>query len=307
LRVGNEKSEDEADTVGCCSLRVEHIKVIENNQVTFDFLGKDSMRYFNTVTVDEIVWKNLQLFTHGKKPEDGLFERISASTLNEYLRSMMEGLTAKVFRTYNASTTLESELKKKDLSKCTLEEKLAFYDVANKEVAILCNHQKTISKNFDMQKDKLNERIDDMKEHLDALKSHLIKLNKGDKGVDEDDWNKKKLKKKEKNTKSATKETAKSKDDKPKKEKIYKFPTTADRTKDIIGKTEKQMQKEKLKLTTKEDNKSIALGTSKLNYNDPRITVKWCKANEVPIEKVFTKSLRSKFPWAMSVDLDWKF
>jgi len=26
LRVGNEKGEDEADTVGCCSLRVEHIR-----------------------------------------------------------------------------------------------------------------------------------------------------------------------------------------------------------------------------------------------------------------------------------------
>ena len=25
LRVGNEKGEEEADTVGCCSLRVEHI------------------------------------------------------------------------------------------------------------------------------------------------------------------------------------------------------------------------------------------------------------------------------------------
>ena len=28
LRVGNEKGEDEADTVGCCSLRVEHIEAI---------------------------------------------------------------------------------------------------------------------------------------------------------------------------------------------------------------------------------------------------------------------------------------
>jgi len=25
LRVGNEKDENEADTVGCCSLRVEHV------------------------------------------------------------------------------------------------------------------------------------------------------------------------------------------------------------------------------------------------------------------------------------------
>ena len=29
LRVGNEKGDDEADTVGCCSLRVEHISLEE--------------------------------------------------------------------------------------------------------------------------------------------------------------------------------------------------------------------------------------------------------------------------------------
>ena len=48
LRVGNEKGEDEADTVGCCSLRVEHVSVHEKlPQIIFDFLGKDSMRYYN--------------------------------------------------------------------------------------------------------------------------------------------------------------------------------------------------------------------------------------------------------------------
>ena len=49
LRVGNEKGEDEADTVGCCSLRVEHIALKGDDEVEFDFLGKDSVRYFNTV------------------------------------------------------------------------------------------------------------------------------------------------------------------------------------------------------------------------------------------------------------------
>ena len=33
---------------------------------------------------------------------------------------------------------------------------------------------------------------------------------------------------------------------------------------------------------------TIALGTSKLNYLDPRISVQWCKTHEVPIEKVWT-------------------
>lgn len=45
LRVGNEKSEEEADTVGCCSLRVEHIQILEDNQIGFDFLGKLILPY----------------------------------------------------------------------------------------------------------------------------------------------------------------------------------------------------------------------------------------------------------------------
>ena len=32
LRAGNEKDEDQADTVGCCSLRVEHIKLHEEHE-----------------------------------------------------------------------------------------------------------------------------------------------------------------------------------------------------------------------------------------------------------------------------------
>lgn len=77
LRVGNEKSEDEADTVGCCSLRVEHIVVGEDNKVVFDFLGKDSMRYYNEVQLDPQAWKNINAFVKGKKPEDDLFDKIN--------------------------------------------------------------------------------------------------------------------------------------------------------------------------------------------------------------------------------------
>jgi hypothetical protein len=39
----------------------------------------------------------------------------------------------------------------------------------------------------------------------------------------------------------------------------------------------------------------------------PRITVAWCKRVECPIEKIFPKTLRDKFPWAMSVPETWKF
>ncbi|XP_020631327.1 DNA topoisomerase 1-like isoform X2 [Orbicella faveolata] len=60
LRAGHEKDEETADTVGCCSLRVEHIKLHEEwedkeNVVEFDFLGKDSVRYWNFVPVEKKV------------------------------------------------------------------------------------------------------------------------------------------------------------------------------------------------------------------------------------------------------------
>ena len=31
----------------------------------------------------------------------------------------------------------------------------------------------------------------------------------------------------------------------------------------------------------KDETKCVSLGTSKINYNDPRITVAWCKRHEV--------------------------
>lgn len=106
------------------------------------------MRYINTVKVIPSIWKNIEMFLKGKKPEDDLFDKIDAQALNDYLKSQMDGLTAKVFRTYNASSTLEQELKKFDLAGLTLEAKVDRYDEANKQVAILCNHQKTVGKKF---------------------------------------------------------------------------------------------------------------------------------------------------------------
>lgn len=47
---------------------------------------------------------------------------------------------------------------------------------------------------------------------------------------------------------------------------------------------------------------------SRQNYIDPRLTVVFCKKFEVPIEKLFSKTLREKFDWAIkSVEEDWEF
>ena len=105
LRVGGEKDEDEADTVGCCSLRREHLKFNPDEstfEIELDFLGKDSMRYNQNINfalygdLGKDVYRCLQKFCRKKKEEDQVFENLFPADLNKHLSSLMKGLTAKV-------------------------------------------------------------------------------------------------------------------------------------------------------------------------------------------------------------------
>merc|ERR1719160_699934 len=94
LRVGGEKdTEEAADTVGCCSLRVEHLKCIDDLKIEFDFLGKDSIRYHNIVQVTEQVYKNIQEFQSNKQPAEQIFDKIGPSDINEYFKEFMDELS----------------------------------------------------------------------------------------------------------------------------------------------------------------------------------------------------------------------
>ncbi|XP_019897155.1 DNA topoisomerase I, mitochondrial isoform X2 [Esox lucius] len=184
LRAGNEKEEGEtADTVGCCSLRVEHITLHEEKGgqefvVEFDFLGKDSIRYYNEVPVESRVFRNLKLFMENKDPEDDLFDRINTIYLNKHLNQSMPGLTAKVFRTFNASTTLQDQLNKLTTADMTLEEKLLSYNRANRAVAILCNHQRAAPKTFEKSMQNMLDKIAQKQQQLDVAKMELKEAKK---------------------------------------------------------------------------------------------------------------------------------
>ncbi|XP_053740863.1 DNA topoisomerase I, mitochondrial isoform X1 [Synchiropus splendidus] len=278
LRAGNEKEEGEtADTVGCCSLRVEHItlhKKLDGNAcvVEFDFLGKDSIRYYNKVPVLSKVFKNLGLFMKGKKPGDDLFDRLNTTSLNKHLSSLMPGLTAKVFRTYNASITLQEQLKELSNMSDNVAEKLLSYNRANRAVAILCNHQRAPPKTFEQSMANLQAKIDARKELLSQAKSELKQAKKDAAAQDSSDQ----------------KLTAKAA------QVVQKKEATVKRCKE-------QLLRMEVQATDREENKQIALGTSKLNYLDPRISVAWSKNMEVPIEKIYNKTQRDKFAWAIDM------
>lgn len=82
IRAGNEKGEDKADTVGCCSLRVEHLTMLEDHRINFRFLGKDSIEYNNTVKVDELAYRNIEHFRKNKVSDSQIFNLIDTKRLN---------------------------------------------------------------------------------------------------------------------------------------------------------------------------------------------------------------------------------
>ncbi|KAL1475581.1 hypothetical protein MTO96_003555 [Rhipicephalus appendiculatus] len=280
LRAGNEREDGAtADTVGCCSLRVEHITLRETDSETepflveFDFPGKDSIRYANTVPVDERVFSNLELFMEDKEPTEDLFDLLTTAALNKYLNKLMEGLTAKVFRTYNASVTFQKQLDTTTKASMSLPEKLLAYNRANRAVAILCNHRRAVPKNFHKQIENIETKIEKKEEHIQRCELEIEQL--------ESDWRESKSQKKK---------------------------LQLDRKKYRLQKLEAELDKLELKAVDKEENKDVALVTSKINYIDPRISVAWCKAWDVPIEKVYNKTQREKFCWAIeTTDADFEF
>ncbi|KAI1394234.1 uncharacterized protein F4822DRAFT_42302 [Hypoxylon trugodes] len=357
LRAGNEKdTENEAETVGCCSLKFEHVTLREPNTVIFDFLGKDSIRFYDEVLVDRQVFKNLRVFKKPpKKDGDDIFDRLTTTQLNKHLSSYMQGLTAKVFRTYNASYTMSNLLRDLSVHKnTTMAEKIKLYNDCNREVAILCNHKRTVGASHEAQMEKLGDRIKGLKYQKWRNKQMLLdvdpkqKKRKGaaffelDSDLD-DAWiqehqaflveeQRTKIQKKfEKDNQKLQEEGKKPMPDKELKERMEaadelakKFKKenktkkveaegrgpTVEKIEGNIQKIEERIRTLELQAADRDGNKEVALGTSKINYIDPRLTVVFSKKFDVPIEKFFSKTLREKFNWAIkSVEDDdhWEF
>ncbi|KAI3954190.1 hypothetical protein MKW98_018014 [Papaver atlanticum] len=181
LRAGNEKDDDEADTVGCCTLKVENVSLVpQTHKLEINFLGKDSIKYENTVEVDPLVYKAIGGFKKGKNIGEELFDKLDTYKLNAHLKELMPGLTAKL---------LNSEIMGGNVA-----EKVVFYNHANKEVAKLCNHQRSEPKSHGAQMLKLRDNIVKLKGVLDGLETdlHRVRKGKGPVQLDADDGKSKK-------------------------------------------------------------------------------------------------------------------
>uniref|UniRef100_A0A8C9CFD0 DNA topoisomerase I n=1 Tax=Phocoena sinus TaxID=42100 RepID=A0A8C9CFD0_PHOSS len=243
LRAGHEKEEGEtADTVGCCcSLRVEHVQLHPEADgcpyvVEFDFLGKDSIRYYNKVPVEKLVYENLQVFMEDEGPGDDLLDRLTTASLNTHLQDLMDGLTAKVFRTCNASLTLQGQLRVLTRAEDSVAAKILSYNRASRAAAVLCNHQRATPKTFEKSMQTLRSKIEAKKKQVAEAKAELKKARaehrcRGD------------------------------------------------------GRSKSFLEKRGRLLERLEEQLGVA----------------WCKRFGVPVEKIYNKTQREKFAWALDM------
>ena len=155
-------------------------------------------------------------------------------------------------------------------------------------VSILCNHQRSVPKGFAASFEKLKQKLTLKKRQLKGLRKHLKLVREG-KEV------------------PVGKESYESKEEKQKYAHLFRRQPSEEQLRKRIATYKKSVLKQETEIKTKDDNKAVSLNTAKINYMDPRVTVAWCKRNEVPIERIFAKALQDKFPWAMSAAPDWKF
>jgi DNA topoisomerase-1 len=264
MRVGDEKDPDEADTVGASTLRVEHIKFPEKNGkqlIEFNFLGKDSVPWQKTLEVNSQdtrgLYNNLKLFMNGKEHTSPIFDRITSSKVNIFLRSIdtknVPGLTAKVFRTYIATKTVKEELSdpKIRVDKNSSEiEKIYVMKMANLKAAITCNHKKGIDpKNPASRKalEKFEEALRNKEESIKRIRSDIAAKK----------WN----------------------------------------TEIQKRRLEDRLEKLEMHLKLQKETRDYNLGTSLRNYIDPRVMRAWLNYVQLDWRKIYTTTLQRKFKW----------
>lgn len=264
MRVGDEKDTDEADTIGASTLRVEHLKfpkIGDKVQIEFNFLGKDSVPWQKTLEISspdtKALYENLLFFMKGKNKSDEIFEDITSSKVNKFLRSIdkknVPNLTAKVFRTCIATAIVKQHLSEPILKVNKNEsefKKVYVAKIANLQAAITCNHKKGIDpKNPASKKawEKFEQSLENKKEKIKQLRMEL-------------------------------------------KEKKWKTELQKLRKEQRVEKLEFQLRLQK-------ETRDYNLGTSLRNYIDPRVFKSWCDYVDLDWTKIYTSTLQRKFKW----------
>ena len=156
--------------------------------------------------------------------------------------------------------------------------KLFHAKLANLDAAIMCNHKRTIPKNFEAS---LQKKRDTLK-NVEGTKP----------------WEKSEELLKKAQSKITKTDTQKDKQ----KERIKKIKSTIKNRK---LKHNERIEKLELQVSLSEKTRDYNLGTSLRNYIDPRIFKTWTDEVGADWEKLYTSALQKKFLWVKDTNSKW--
>lgn len=256
--------------------------------ITLNFVGKSSVPFNRTIEVSDELYEVIKRSQENKKPTDEIFDLVSSGDVGTFLKEVDKNFSPKVLRTARCNSVLVENLKKQKVTKDSTEvQKLEAIYNANYAIAKELNHQKNIGKNQSNNEEKAKTAVLEAQKKLKDLKKD----------------SKKKLAEIDEKIASF-------------KEKYAAMPTMLE---EKLSKLEEQKTKISKRLETQEnrvkahelkakktaETADIALGTSLGNYADPRIIYSWCKDVDLPVGKVYNKSLQEKFDWAKDTPADY--
>lgn len=300
LRVGDEKDRDEADTVGATTLRTNHIDIMSDGKVAFDFLGKDSVRWQRTTSLPEVVVKNLAEFMADAKST--VFDGVRSEDVNRFFNEIWSGLTAKAFRTYHATEAAKVSLRRSNVENDdSMARKKHAAKMANLQAAMICNHKRKVPKRWQASLDRRKLRLKTRKtkgkeavrkleqkaeeytqrygERLSSYQSRLVERKERGRSVA-------KLEESIKNLKKTHKQRVR-------------------RLKERIGNRKQRdsanIEKSKLQIKEHKATRDYNLTTSLKSYIDPRTYYTWGKKVDFDWKLYYSKALEKKFSW---VELD---
>ena len=229
---------------------------------------------------DKQFQNNLKKLIEKKKPKDEIFDNIRSRHVNAYYSSIVKELTAKVFRTYLATSVVKNYLVEHDNIKGkTTNEKLYHAKLANLEAAKMCNHKRTIPKTFEKSLQKKRDTLKDVEkgQHSKKTQETLRKL-----------------------------ESSKPKTDTQKKSKVKRIKKLNEQIEKQKLKHKDRIERLKFQIDLSEKTRDYNLGTSLRNYIDPRIVKAWTDEVGAEWEKLYTAALQKKFLWVKNENAEWR-
>jgi len=310
LRVGDEKDSDEADTVGATTLRPEHVRLLEDGEVEFKFLGKDSVPWHKRVKMPALVIQNLEELIANARPSsasangdesgDGklqLFPDITSGHVNDYLSEVLPGLSAKVFRTHHATMAVKESLYGSGIKRSDPDHlKWRALSEANLQAATLCNHTKKPPPSFERSQERYGERIAGAEERVERYREQI-----------------KESRSKLRRTKAAARkrvDAAKTDESRAKAQeaqarRIERAEAQLETAKDRLERARISLDKIRAQKTVARKKRTLNLNTSLKSYIDPRVPHRWGKRVGYDVlECYYPTALERKFAWVRLGDAD---